>query len=149
MCTFVSRHLSNYRFLSTLISSFTVNNFLFSFSPLFSTLPDSSLFSPHTVGTKALHSTHTHLYQKIDSSLMSQLDRCRHTPEEIEQLEELEETIRLKGSPFLVFARGTLKLSINRANMISRFLWDWKVTSFREFKDQSSSSSATSSAMCT
>jgi hypothetical protein len=79
---------------------------------------------------------------------MSQLDRCRHTPEEIVQLEELEETIRLKGSPFLVFARGTLKLSINRANMISRFLWDWKVTSFREFKDQSSSS-ASSSAMCT
>ena len=86
-------------------------------------------------GTKALHSTHTHLYEKVDSSLVSQVDLSRYTPEEINQLEELEKSIKEKGSPFLVFAKGTLKLSINRANMISRFLWDWKVTSFREFKD--------------
>ena len=59
----------------------------------------------------------------------------RYTSDEIHQLEELEKSIIQKGSPFLLFAKGTLKLSINRANMISRFLWEWKVTSFREFVD--------------
>ena len=91
--------------------------------------------SYNSSGTKALHSTHTHLYQKTDGTLVSQLDLARYTSEEIDQLENLEKSILQKGSPFLVFAKGTLKLSINRANMISRFFWDCKVTSFREFKD--------------
>ena len=87
------------------------------------------------LGTKALHSTHTHLYQKVSSTLVNQVDLTRYSSDEITQLVELEKSIIQKGSPFLLFAKGTLKLSINRANMISRFLWDWKVTSFREFVD--------------
>ena len=93
------------------------------------------IFQCNITGTKALHSTHTHLYQKAAGSLVNQVDLSRYTSDEIHQLEELEKSIIQKGSPFLLFAKGTLKLSINRANMISRFLWEWKVTSFREFVD--------------
>mmetsp|Transcript_35612 Transcript_35612/g.33767 ORF Transcript_35612/g.33767 Transcript_35612/m.33767 type:complete len:545 (+) Transcript_35612:166-1800(+) len=62
-------------------------------------------------GTKALHSTHTHLYQKDTGSLLTQIDLTKYTPEEIIQLELLEKAIVKKGSPFLIFAKGLLSIS--------------------------------------
>jgi hypothetical protein len=70
-----------------------------------------------------------YLYKRRNSSLLDEMDVNMLSPVEIDAMKELEKLSRNLS----VFFKGSLDLEVNEQNdKITRFVFDWTITSFRE-----------------